>query len=291
MLVVETILKIRRLSRVQGKTIKAICRELGISRKVVRKVLRSDETEFKYERTRQPQPKLGPWRDQLDGMLLANAAKSSRERLTLIRLFEDLRDLGYEGGYDTVRRYARTWAKELGSVTAEAYVPLYYAPGEAYQFDWSHEIVVLNGVTTTVKVAHVRLCHSRMMYVRAYPRETQEMVFDAHDRAFAFFGGACTRGIYDNLWTPPGREEHLAATRHWMRESIRPIAGAITLLALMGVRYLCPHNMIDLYGLVVNQDPKLRSVPLRHQFLPRIHHCLIGNDWQMTIVRRIAPVV
>ncbi len=106
MLVVETILKIRRLSRVQGKSIKAICLELGISRKVVRKVLRSDETEFKYERTRQPQPKLGPWRDQLDGMLLANEAKSSRERLTLIRIFEDLRDLGYDGGYDTVRRYA-----------------------------------------------------------------------------------------------------------------------------------------------------------------------------------------
>jgi transposase len=61
--------------------------------------------------------------------------------------------------------------------------------GEAYQFDWSHEIVVLNGVTT-VKVAHVRLCHSRMMFVRAYPRETQEMVFEAHERAFAFFKGA-----------------------------------------------------------------------------------------------------
>ena len=201
MLIVETILKIRRLAHVQGKSIKAICRELGISRKVVRKVLRTDETEFKYERTRQPQPKLGPWRGQLDGMLLANEAKSSRERLTLIRIFEDLRDLGYEGGYDTVRRYARTWAKERGSVTAQAYVPLYYAPGEAYQFDWSHEIVVLNGVTTTVKVAHIRLCHSRMMYVRAYPRETQEMVFDAHDRAFAFFGGGCTRGIYDNMKT------------------------------------------------------------------------------------------
>lgn len=79
--------------------------------------------------------------------------------------------------------------KERGAVTAEAYVPLYYAPGEAYQFDWSHEIVVLGGVTTTVKVAHVRLCHSRMMYVRAYPRETQEMVFDALDRAFAFLAG------------------------------------------------------------------------------------------------------
>jgi len=69
------------------------------------------------------------------------------------------------------------------------------------KFDWSHEIILLGGVTTTVKVAHVRLCHSRMLFVRAYPRETQEMVFDAHDRAFAFFKGTCTRGIYDNMKT------------------------------------------------------------------------------------------
>ena len=80
-------------------------------------------------------------------------------------------------------------------------MPLTFAPGEAYQFDWSHEIVVMDGVTTTVKVAHVRLCHSRMMFVRAYPRETQEMVFDAHERAFAFFKGACGRGVYDNMKT------------------------------------------------------------------------------------------
>ena len=57
--------------------------------------------------------------------------------------------------------------------SASAYVPLSFDPGEAYQFDWSHEIVILDGVTTTVKVAHVRLCHSRMPFVRAYPRETQ----------------------------------------------------------------------------------------------------------------------
>ena len=47
----------------------------------------------------------------------------------------------------------------------------------------------------------MRLCHSRMPFVRAYPRESQEMVFDAHERAFAFFKGACTRGIYDNMKT------------------------------------------------------------------------------------------
>ena len=80
-------------------------------------------------------------------------------------------------------------------------MPLTFDPGEAYQFDWSHEVVLINGTTVTVKVAHVRLCHSRMLFVRAYPRESQEMVFDAHDRAFAFFKGACRRGIYDNMKT------------------------------------------------------------------------------------------
>ena len=121
--------------------------------------------------------------------------------MTLIRIFEELRALGYGGGYDAVRRYARRWSKAHSSATADGFVSLTFAPGEAYQFEWSHEIVVLNGVTTTVKVAHVRLCHSRMMFVRAYPRETQEMVFDAHERAFAFFKGACARGIYDNMKT------------------------------------------------------------------------------------------
>src|SRR6516165_4743827 len=199
MLVVETIAKIRRAYFAQNKPIKMICRELRVSRKVVRKVIRSGVTEFRYERGRQPLPRIDPWRDQLDGLLLENEGKSARERLTLIRIFEELRALGYEGSYDAVRRYAKKWRAERGAATAEAYVPLSFAPGEAYQFDWSHEIVLINGATVTV--AHVRLCHSRMLFVRAYPRGTQEMVIDAHNRAFAFFRGTCTRGIYDNMKT------------------------------------------------------------------------------------------
>ena len=166
MLIVETIAKIRRLFFVQGKPIKAICRELRLSRKVVRKVVRSKATEFHYEREAQPLPKIGPWSDKLDQLLLANEAKVARERLTLIRLFEELCGLGYDGGYDAVRRYARRWAKGRGQSMAAAYVPLSFAPGEAYQFDWSHEVVLLSGVTVTVKAAHVRLCHSRMPFVR-----------------------------------------------------------------------------------------------------------------------------
>jgi transposase len=201
MLIVETVGRIRREHLVKGKSIKEIARDLKISRNTVRRILRSGETSFSYEREVQPRPRLGRWKADLDRMLTTNAGNTTRERLTLIRLFEELRALGYEGGYDAVRRYARTWSREHASRTAAAFVPLSFAPGEAYQFDWSHEIVVMNGVTVTVKVAHMRLCHSRMMFFRAYPRETQEMVFDAHERAFAFFKGACTRGIYDNMKT------------------------------------------------------------------------------------------
>jgi len=201
MLVVETIGRIRRERLIKGKSIKEIARDLKVSRNTVRKVLRSEETSFSYEREVQPRPKLGRWKAELDQLLTKNAAAAPRERLTLIRIFEDLRALGYDGGYDAVRRYARVWSREHAGQTAAAHVPLSFAPGEAYQFDWSHEVVVMGGVTVTVKVAHVRLCHSRMMFVRAYPRETQEMVFDAHERAFALFKGACTRGIYDNMKT------------------------------------------------------------------------------------------
>jgi hypothetical protein len=77
-----------------------------------------------------------------------------------------VRGCSYQGGYDAVRRYAKRWSKAHGQSTTAAYVPLRFAPGEAYQFDWSHEVVLLSGVTVIVKVAYVRLCHSRM-FVRA----------------------------------------------------------------------------------------------------------------------------
>src|SRR5437879_8020883 len=199
MLTVETIGRIRREHYIKGKTIKEISRDLRVSRNTVRRVLRSGVTSFEYEREVQPRPKLGRWTAELDELLTGNTAKPCREQLTLIRMFEELRGRGYDGGYDAVRRYARRWAKERGQSTAAAYVPLSFAPGEAYQFDWSHEVVLLSGVTVIVKAAHVRLCHSRMLFVRVYPRETQEMVFDAHDRAFALCKGSCRRGIYDTL--------------------------------------------------------------------------------------------
>ena len=153
MLTVETIGRIRREHFIKGKTIREIARDLKVSRNTVRKVLRSGETSFEYERNVQPRPKLGRWTAELEDLLSGNAAKPAREQLTLIRIFEDLRGRGYEGGYDALRRYARGWAKQHGQATAAAYVPLSFAPGEAYQFDWSHEVVLLSGATVIVKVA------------------------------------------------------------------------------------------------------------------------------------------
>jgi transposase len=202
MVTVDTIAKVRRAYFVQKRKIKAIARDLKLARNTVREIIRGEsQTERRYVRKEQPRPRLGSHVAALEQMLCENWRQPRRERLTYQRLFAELRLDGYAGGYDAVRRYGRTWAEREGERTAVAYVPLIFAPGEAYQFDWSHEIVVLAGVTTKAKVAQVRLCHSRMPFVRAYPRESQEMVFDAHEKAFQFYKGSCRRGIYDNMRT------------------------------------------------------------------------------------------
>jgi transposase len=204
MLTVETIARVRR-EHVKGKSVRAIARELRLSRDTVTKYLRSGETAAKYERGKQPFPQLGAFLAELDRLLERNERQPLRDRLDKRQLFEALRRAGYSGGYDAVRRYARRWAEARATKTeakaAEAFIPLTFAPGEAYQFDWSEEWIVLDGVAFKVQVAHVRLSHSRMPYIRAYPRQTQEMVFDAHARAFASWGGTCERGIYDNMKT------------------------------------------------------------------------------------------
>jgi len=123
MLVVETIAKIRRAHFIQGKSIKQICRELRVSRNAVRKVKRSGATEFSYDRSTQPRPKIDPWRSELDDMLADNTRHPKRERLTLVRIYEEQRNRGYDGSYDAVWRYAASWSKATRTASADAYPP------------------------------------------------------------------------------------------------------------------------------------------------------------------------
>jgi hypothetical protein len=91
---------------------------------------------------------------------------------------------GFTGSYPTVQRFVKAWREERRHGVGSVFIPQSFAPGEAYQFDWSYEMVDLGGRPTPVKVAHLRLCHSRVFLAVAYLREAQEMVFDAHWRAF-----------------------------------------------------------------------------------------------------------
>jgi len=211
MFIVETIAKIRRRHFVEGKKIKEICRDLGVSRNTVRKILRGGATEHRYKRNAQPMPQLGNYVTRVEELLEHDWTRPKKRRLTGRRLFELLQAEGYGGGYDSIQRFAKKWREQKNREPVSGFIPLSFGPGEAYQFDWSHEWVILDGVVQKAKVAHFRLCRSRHFFVIAYPRESTEMVLDAHNQAFSFFGGTCRRGIYDNMSTAvdkvlPGKE-------------------------------------------------------------------------------------
>ena len=149
MLILETVVRIRR-EHADGKSIKAIARDLRLSRKVVRKAIRAPEAGFAYQRTVQPLPRLGPFQERLDALLVENEARPRRERLRMTRVHDLLvREAPSTSSgepltvsYDAVRRYAARWLRERRKDVgdgAAAFVPLIFRPGEAYQFDWSHE--------------------------------------------------------------------------------------------------------------------------------------------------------
>jgi transposase len=195
----DTIAEIRRRRLVSKESISSIARDLKLSRPTVRKHCRT-QREPVYRREKQPVPRLGAFQETLETWLRTERLLPKAQRRTARRLFEGLQAEGYHGAYDSVQRFVQRWkAAKSGPSLAHAFVPLAFAPGEVCQFDWSHEHVELNGVMQTIKVAHFRLTFSRQMFVVAYPRETQEMVFDAHNRAFEFFGGVPERMVYDNL--------------------------------------------------------------------------------------------
>src|SRR5258708_11829661 len=190
----------------------------GLSRNTVRKYLRSDTVEPKFNIPDRPS-KLDPYADKLSQMLRQEAGKSRKQKRTTKQLHADLALLGYDGSYNRVAAFARDWKaarqQEQKTCGRGVFVPLAFLPGEAFQFDWSEDWAVIAGERTKLQVAHFKLSYSRAFILRAHPQQTHEMLVDAHNHAVRVLGGAPRPGIYDNIPTagdkigrgqePPGK--------------------------------------------------------------------------------------
>ena len=194
----ETKAKVRRDFFVEKKSIKQIVRERQLSRNTVRKILRDEDTSSKYQRTVQPRPMLIEHKAQLIEWLTEDAALPRKQRRNAVRLHQQLVAQGYQGAYDSIQRFVKRWKEKAHLASSQAFIPLEFSPGDAMQFDWSMEHVVIGGIPQTIKVGHFRLCYSRKPFLVAFPREQLEMVLEAHNRALAYFGGTSKRIIYDN---------------------------------------------------------------------------------------------
>jgi len=199
---VGTLAKIRRLYFRDKQSIKEICRQTGLSRNTVRSWLREPEMVEPGYPARRVVTKLDDYAETLRTWLKADAGRNKRERRTKGQMWRELCALGYTGSYGRVCAFARAWKAGNGQAHSKgAFIPLKFQPGEAFQFDWSTEYTFIGGLRRRVELAHTKLCASRAFWLVAYPGQGHEMLFDAHARAFAAFGGVPQRGIYDNMKT------------------------------------------------------------------------------------------
>ncbi len=184
----ESVLKIRRWILREGRSIRSVSRQTGLSRNTIKKYLKDGDPPSYQRRVSPVRRKLSDgFASRLRALFEQDLGRPRRERRTAKKLYEQLVSEGYSGSYSTVQRFVRD-LKRSGAGSGDAFIPLHFTAGDALQFDWSTEYAVLGGVEQKVKVAHFRLCHSRKPFVVAYPSESQEMVLDAFARAMSFYG-------------------------------------------------------------------------------------------------------
>ncbi|CAK0757681.1 hypothetical protein CCP4SC76_290012 [Gammaproteobacteria bacterium] len=201
MITMSKIGKIRRLHLRDKLSISEVSRRTGLTRNTIRRWLKvADGTEPKYKRKVQAKL-LTPFEESLKQWLEADKHRPRSDRRTARKLFGQLREQGFTGSYSRVTEFVRRWHDREGTPGCKAFIPLKFELGEAFQFDWSEEMQRVGGVTRKLQVAHVKLCASRAFWLVAYWVQSQEMLFDAHTRAFRAFGGIPRRGIYDNMKT------------------------------------------------------------------------------------------
>jgi transposase len=198
--------KIRRMHFRDKLSLREIAKRSGLSRNTLRRWLRAEDVVEPVYPARTTRSILDPYREQLQAWLRTDSHRPKRYRRTAKVLFQHLQAQGYPGGYGRVASFVRRWHADGGARPCRpGYVPLHFGLGEAFQFDWSCEYAVIGGLRKRLEVAHVKLASSRVFWLAAYPTQSHEMLFDAHARAFAAFGGVPRRGIYDNMKTAVDR--------------------------------------------------------------------------------------
>ena len=197
MIKVEDRERIRRAYFKEKKSQRQIARELGHSRKTVRKAIESAEPGKYTLRKERSAPVLGAYKARIDELLEENERLPRKQRYTGYGIYKDIQGKGYSGAESTVRGYI---AQRRGEKKKrKVYIPLEFDPGTDAQVDWGEAIAVMGSKQVTVQIFLMRLCYSRKLFVRAYPRQKQEAFFEGHVKAFQHFGGVPRRIAYDNL--------------------------------------------------------------------------------------------
>ena len=201
MLKVEQYDYIRTAHRVYGKKIRQIARETGHSKNTIKKVLRGEYCGYK-PRAQQPYPVLGPYLQTIDKWLEDDKKSPKKQRHTAVRVYRRLcSEHGFTGAETTVRSYVREVKARLGLNTPGVFIPLEPVIGGEAEVDWGNCIAILGGKKTRLKHFCMRSKYSGKHFVRCYPCERQQALFDGHIQAFSFFGGVFPVLIYDNLTT------------------------------------------------------------------------------------------
>lgn len=192
---------IRTAHRVYGKTIRQIARETGHHRDTIRKAL--EGLEPKYRRKKQPSyPVMDRVAKIIERWLQDDRDRPCKQRHTARRIYTRLiEEYRFGGGESTVRRWVRAWKVTHGEGSQQAVLPLDPEAAREAEVDWGGGWVIMAGERRQVKLFCMRSRYSGKPFVRAYPSERQEMLFDGHMHAFAYYGGVFPQLVYDNLTT------------------------------------------------------------------------------------------
>jgi transposase len=197
---VEVFERIRREYEFGVGTIAGVSRKLGVHRRMVREALCSAEPAAPKPQQRRLR-KLDTVSDFIDQILRADLSAPSKQRHTARRIFDRLRAevAGFSGSQRSVRGYVQRRRQQLGLENREVFVPQTYEWGSEAQVDWYEAWAMLSGERVKLQVFEMRSMASGGAYHRAYFHVTQQAFLDAHQFAFAYFGGVFRTLRYDNL--------------------------------------------------------------------------------------------